>query len=477
MQSEQVTDGSVREITDHRLEDVARRIDALSVEIADLSGIVGDLSHLGGRQAELATKAVAAATVMAAANNTLAASMMQLQVSGAATASSLEHSAAVMADATHKSLGTMRDLSEGALRTRDVLVNAATTLTKVRGGSSSIEQIARETKLLALNATVEAARAGDGGKGFGVIARAVKDLAEQIHEFSRRNGGLLVDLTTELEGLRTGAEDNAVTADLAIENSQRVKEATGTLQDLAGSIKTFVEGIEEMSRTVQRNLVSFDRLQSDLQALVGAVDAGTQSLEKGRERADTILGISEALMAFVASSGVYSGNGSIIELCLSKAARIEEIFEGALVAGQIRMDDLFDEQYAPIQGTDPRQFMTRFTTFTDLTLPAVQDPVLGHDKRILFCAAVDRNGYLPTHNPQYSRPQGGDVVWNAAHCRNRRLFTDRTGLAAARNKGPFLLQTYRRDMGGGAFAVMKDCSAPIMVRGRHWGGLRIAFAV
>ena len=102
---------------------------------------------------------------------------------------------------------------------------------------------------------------------------------------------------------------------------------------------------------------------------------------------------------------------------------------------------------------------------------------MGFDKRIAFCAAVDRNGYLPTHNAIYSQPQGSDPVWNAANCRNRRIFNDRTGLSAGRSTRPFLLQTYRRDMGGGQFALMKDCSAPITVNGRHWGGLRVAYKV
>ena len=39
----------------------------------------------------------------------------------------------------------------------------------------------------------------------------------------------------------------------------------------------------------------------------------------------------------------------------------------------------------------------------------------------------------------------------------------------------FLLQTYRRNMGGGTFVLMKDRSAPIFVRGRHWGAFRIGF--
>jgi methyl-accepting chemotaxis protein len=67
------------------------------------------------------------------------------------------------------------------------------------------------------------------------------------------------------------------------------------------------------------------------------------------------------------------------------------------------------------------------------------------------------------------------VVWNTANCRNRRMFDDRVGLKAGRNTEPFLLQVYRRDMGGGEFVLMKDLSAPLWVGGRHWGGLRLAY--
>jgi methyl-accepting chemotaxis protein len=119
--------------------------------------------------------------------------------------------------------------------------------------------------------------------------------------------------------------------------------------------------------------------------------------------------------------------------------------------------------------------VARVTAFTDRALPAVQEPLLSLDARVAFCAAVDNNGYLPTHNLKFSKPQGADPVWNAANCRNRRLFNDRTGLAAGRSTAPFLLQTYRRDMGGGKFVLMKDASAPIHVEGRHWGGFRMGY--
>jgi methyl-accepting chemotaxis protein len=48
------------------------------------------------------------------------------------------------------------------------------------------------------------------------------------------------------------------------------------------------------------------------------------------------------------------------------------------------------------------------------------------------------------------------------------------GLSAGRNREPFLLQAYRRDMGDKT-VMMKDVSAPIFVNGRHWGGVRLAY--
>jgi methyl-accepting chemotaxis protein len=106
-------------------------------------------------------------------------------------------------------------------------------------------------------------------------------------------------------------------------------------------------------------------------------------------------------------------------------------------------------------------------------LPPIQEPILKLDAAVVFSAAVDRNGYLPVHNAIYSKPQGPDPIWNAANARNRRIFDDMTGLMAARNREPVLSQTYPRDFGGGRIELIKDISAPILVRGKHWGGLRM----
>ena len=48
-------------------------------------------------------------------------------------------------------------------------------------------------------------------------------------------------------------------------------------------------------------------------------------------------------------------------------------------------------------------------------------------------------------------------------------------MAAIRSQRKFLLQTYRRDMGGGNFVVMKHLSVPILVAGKQWGAVRIGY--
>jgi methyl-accepting chemotaxis protein len=199
------------------------------------------------------------------------------------------------------------------------------------------------------------------------------------------------------------------------------------------------------------------------------------NLATASQRAAALLLLSEELIEVSTEFGVETEDTPFIAVVKDTAARISRVFESAVEAGQISLRDLGDVQYREIAGSNPKQFRTRYLDFTDRVLPPIQEPLLELSEKVVFCAAVDRNGYLPTHNRKFSAPPGRDPVWNAANCRNRRIFNDRTGLGAATNRKPFLLQTYRRDMGGGNFVLMKDLSAPIVVFGRHWGGLRLAY--
>ena len=128
-------------------------------------------------------------------------------------------------------------------------------------------------------------------------------------------------------------------------------------------------------------------------------------------------------------------------------------------------------------GTEPLQHQTRFLDLAEKLLPDIQEPLLASDRRMVFCVAVDRNGYLPVHNMIYSKPQRpGDVLWNAVHSRNRRIFDDRAGLSAGRVVRPYLIQNYPRNMGD-RIVMMWEIDAPIRVFGKHWGGLRTAYTL
>ena len=155
---------------------------------------------------------------------------------------------------------------------------------------------------------------------------------------------------------------------------------------------------------------------------------------------------------------------------------LTKIFENAVASGAIAIDDLFDENYVEIPGTNPLQHRTKFLDWADRALAAIQEAFREKDQRMAFCAMVDRNGYLPVHNKIYSHPQRpGDVAWNTANSRNRRIFNDAAGLAAGRNQRSYLIQSYARDMGNGITIMMREIDVPIRVQGRHWGGFRTAY--
>jgi methyl-accepting chemotaxis protein len=171
-------------------------------------------------------------------------------------------------------------------------------------------------------------------------------------------------------------------------------------------------------------------------------------------------------------------NQAFVDRAITAANAISQVIEAAVQSGRLTRDALFDTDYVPIAGTNPVQFRTRALDVLESLLPPIQEPLLATDKRMTFCAAVDRNAYLPVHNRIYSQPQkADDPAWNTANCRNRRIFDDRAGLCAARNVRPALIQSYPRDMGNGVVVMMREIDAPIRVFGKHWGGFRTAYKI
>ena len=146
-------------------------------------------------------------------------------------------------------------------------------------------------------------------------------------------------------------------------------------------------------------------------------------------------------------------------------------FNLLLTSGQLSVPQLFDTFYIPIPNTNPQKYRTQYDTLSDGVIRPIIDKYQKMDKRLRAVYIVDSNGYVPTHNSSFSRPLTGDADIDLKANRTKRLFNDRTGLAAARNKTPYLLQSYNTDAG----RSMNDLSVPITIQGRHWGAVRIVY--
>jgi methyl-accepting chemotaxis protein len=429
-----------------------------------------------------------------------------------------------------------------------------------------IAQIARQTTLLALNSTIEAARAGSAGRGFAVVASEVKALAVQTQdateEIKKKIDALQRDAAGSVEAVHrislaiqairpvfenvngAVAEQNETTnamtenvatasnfivsvGDSATEIDHAVKEAEAHREHVANAGKavtvfaqklktrcavllgTDIRADRRKSERLPCNLkIEIDAAQGRIAAqvyeisleniLIGGAGAAKVPLNqmlnatlegigacKIRSGERSGAGVQAAFMtndaAFVEKVedklwSIHDENTEFVTRAMEAGTQLNRMFEQAVASGAVSMEALFDADYVEIPGSNPLQHRTRILDWADRALPAFQEEFLAKDPRMVFCVAIDRNGYLPVHNKVYSHPQrAGDVAWNTAHSRNRRIFNDTAGLAAGRNQRTYLIQSYARDMGNGNTVMMREIDVPIRVRGKHWGGFRTAY--
>jgi len=444
------------------------RIGGLGVELADVAGNVQEVAGRMGVQSERFGQLQKTAETMVAANHGMAGASQAVHAAASAAVGEITQSRGVV-DSAVKHIAELIE-AVGRIETRLGAVGGA--LADVAKVAGSIEAIAKQTNLLALNATIEAARAGEAGKGFAVVASEVKSLAEATRQATLQIGNTVRGLDGQVGSLINESGEASLRAKNAGDGAHQIQSIIARVQDGFTRVGNEIDGV---ARTATSNLAHCDAVIEEVRTLATGVDLSSTDLKQADSRVAKLLEVSEELIAMIADSGVETSDGPLIRVVVDTAKTISAAFEAAIARGEISIQKLMDEKYREIPGTDPKQYLTDYVEFTDRILPAIQDPIQKSDPRIVFCVAWARGGYLPTHNPNYRLPQGKDPVWNNANCRNRRLFTDRAVKKIAASTKPFMLQTYRRDMGGGNFVLMKDLSSPIFVQGRHWGAFRMGF--
>jgi methyl-accepting chemotaxis protein len=456
----------------HLTQTVRQIISSLYQQACQLGGHTCELSNSTERIAKEMQEQMEHADTVATASEEMSSTIQNVSEN---TRQSVELAAKVDTAAS-AGLEVVKDTWQGMNTVSESVESTLSGINELERSSNSIgdmlsliEDIADQTNLLALNAAIEAAWAGEAGRGFAVVADEVRSLAEKTTKSTKDIERVVAKIQQESQRAAESIRRESSLVQNALHQAEEARRQLEDIKSCASSSRMMSELIS-VAATEQTTVTS--EISGKIHHISNAAHGTNQMMKVNMETfarfADTVENIYSTVGRFTVGNYHDQVKGYARELHDGVQAAVAE----ALRNGTLSESDLFDRAYQPFaKKTDPPKFTTRFDAFFDRIISPLQEALINRDDKLAYAICFDDNAYVPCHNLRFSKPLTGDDNIDRVNNRTKRIFSDSTGMRCAKNREGFLLQTYRRDTG----EILNDLSLPIVINGRHWGGVRFGY--
>ncbi|KAB0670336.1 methyl-accepting chemotaxis protein [Oryzomonas sagensis] len=291
--------GQLNESAKHMIENLHNIISRLSNTSAQVAAASGQLHSTAERIAsgseEVAVQVGTVATAgeeMSATSGDIARNC-QLAAEGAQRASQSAENGAAVVEKTVAVMGQIAEKVQESARTVESLGARSDQIGAIIG---TIEDIADQTNLLALNAAIEAARAGEQGRGFAVVADEVRALAERTTRATREIDEMIKAIQSETKGAVSAMEQGVNQVEAGTMEAARSGEA---LRDILEQVNDVAMQVGQIATAAEQQTATTSEISSNMQQITAVVQETSLGAQESATASAQLRGNAEELQRLV----------------------------------------------------------------------------------------------------------------------------------------------------------------------------------